>query len=82
MHGVKKWKSWVRTSSLSPEELVRLRDEVEDECRKKLGFVFPPGEGGHGSHTDPYNYSMGQGYADQELLKIQKFERSDSYRDG
>ena len=82
MHGVKKWKSWVRTSSLSPEDLVRLRDEVEKECREKLGYVFPAGEGGHGSHTDPYNYSMGQGYADQELLKIQNFEKSDTYRDG
>ena len=30
----KAWKSWVRTSALSSEELVRLRDEVEEECRK------------------------------------------------
>ena len=35
----KAWKSWVRTSALSSEELVRLRDEVEEECRKKLKFA-------------------------------------------
>ena len=43
---------------------------------------MPPGEGGHGSHASPYEYSMGQGMADQELLRIKKFENSDSYRDG
>ena len=82
MHGVRKWKSWVRTSSLSPEDLVRLRDEVERECREELKYKNEPGEGGHGSHPSPYEYSMGVGYADQELLKIRKFESGDSFRDG
>jgi len=80
-YGRKEWKSYVRTSSLSGEELVRLRDAVEKECREKLGYAFPPGEGGHGSHASPYEYSMGQGLTD-ELLKIQKFQQSDSYNDG
>lgn len=82
LHGEKKWKSWVRTSGLSSEQLIELRDEVESECRKKLGYAMPPGEGGHGSHASPYEYSMGVGMADQELLRIKKFENSASYRDG
>jgi radical SAM superfamily enzyme YgiQ (UPF0313 family) len=82
MHGQKKWKSWVRTSALSPEDLVRLRDELEKECRQALGYVHEPGEGGHGSHPSPYENSMGVGYADQELLRIRKFESGDTFRDG
>lgn len=82
MHGQKKWKSWVRTSALSSEDLVRLRDEIEKECRQKLGYAHEPGEGGHGSHTDPYENSMGVGYADQELIRIRQFESGDSFRDG
>lgn len=82
MHGQKKWKSWVRTSGLSPEDLVRLRDEIEKECRQKLGYAHEPGEGGHGSHADPYENSMGVGYADQELIRIRQFESGDSFRDG
>ena len=78
----KAWKSWVRTSALSSEELVRLRDEVEEECRKKLKFAYGPGEDGHGSSASPYEYSMGQGLADQELLRIKKFQEGDSFRDG
>ena len=78
----KEWKSWVRTSALSSEELVRLRDEVEKECRKKLKFAYGPGEDGHGSSASPYEYSMGQGLADQELLRIKKFQEGDSFRDG
>lgn len=80
--GTKVWKSWVRTSSLSPEELVKLRNEVDKECREKLGYAYPAGEDGHGSNTSPYEYSMGQGYADQELLRIEKFQQGDSFRDG
>jgi radical SAM superfamily enzyme YgiQ (UPF0313 family) len=82
MHGQKKWKSWVRTSALSPEDLVRIRDEIEKDCRHKLGYAHEPGEGGHGSHSDPYENSMGVGYADQELIKISKFESGDTFRDG
>jgi len=82
MHGVKKWKSWVRTSSLSSEDLVRLRDEVENECRKALGFKHEPGEGGHGSKESPYELSMGQSPSQEQILKIQKFESGDSFRDG
>ena len=78
----KAWKSWVRTSALSSEELVRLRDEVEEECRKKLKFAYGPGEDGHGSSASPYEYSMGQGLAAQELLRIKKFQEGDSFRDG
>ncbi len=78
----KAWKSWVRTSALSSEELVKLRDEVEEECRKKLKFAYGPGEDGHGSSASPYEYSMGQGLADQELLRIKKFQEGDSFRDG
>jgi len=78
----KVWKSWVRTSALSSEELVRLRDEVEKECRKKLKFAYNAGEDGHGSSASPYEYSMGQGLADQELLRIKKFQEGDSFRDG
>lgn len=78
----KVWKSWVRTSSLSSEELVTLRDEVEKECRERLGFVYPAGEDGHGSHSSPYEYSMGQGRANEELLRIKKFQEGDSFRDG
>lgn len=82
MHGMNKWRSWVRTSSLSPDDIVSLRDEIEKECREALGFVYEPGEGGHGSHTSPYEYSMGVGYADQELKQIRKFDRSDTFRAG
>jgi radical SAM superfamily enzyme YgiQ (UPF0313 family) len=78
----KVWKSWVRTSALSSEELVRLRDEVDKECRKKLKFAYNSGEDGHGSSASPYEYSMGQGLADQELLRIKKFQEGDSFKDG
>ncbi len=81
-YGKKEWKSFVKTSSLSGKDLIKLRDEVEKECREKLGYVFPPGEDGHGSHPSPYEYSMGQGLTDQQLLKIQKFQKGDSYMDG
>ena len=82
MHGQKKWKSWVRTSSLSSEDLVRLRDEIENECRHVLGFKYDPGEGGHGSKESPYELSMGQSPTEAQLLKIRKFESGDSFRDG
>ena len=67
---------------LSPEDLVRLRDEVESECRKKLGYAFPAGESGHGSGDSPYEYSMGQGLSDYKLTQIKKFREGDSFKDG
>jgi radical SAM superfamily enzyme YgiQ (UPF0313 family) len=78
----KVWQSWVRTSALSAEDLVRLRDEVESECRKKLGYAFPAGESGHGSGDSPYEYSMGQGLSDYKLTQIKKFREGDSFKDG
>ncbi len=80
--GKKKWKSWVRTSALSSEELVELQHQIESECRKALGFKHDPGEGGHGSKESPYELSMGQSPSEEQLLKIRKFESGDSFRDG
>jgi len=82
-HGLKKWKSWVRTSALSSDELVKLRDDVENECREKLGYALPAGEGGHGTILkDPYELSMGQTLTDEEILNIKKFQSGDTFRDG
>ena len=82
MHGKKKWKSWVRTSSLSSEDLVRLQEEIETECNKALGYKHEHGEGGHGSKPSPYELSMGQSPSEEQLLKIRNFESGDSFRDG
>ena len=72
----------VRTSSLSSEDLIRLRDEIENECRNVLGFKYDPGEGGHGSKESPYELSMGQSPTEAQLINIRKFESGDSFRDG
>lgn len=81
-YGKKEWKSFVRTSGLSSEQLVKLRDEIDSDCRKQLGYAFPAGEGGHGSkNADPYEGSMGQGLNDH-LLKISNFRESDTFKDG
>ena len=50
--------------------------------KNTLKFTYGAGEDGHGSSASPYEYSMGQGLADQELLRIKKFQEGDSFRDG
>ena len=55
------YKSHVWTPDLSKEDLVRLRDEVEDDCRKALGVPYPTRHSG-----DNFEHSMGQGLSPQD----------------
>ncbi len=59
--------SYVYTETLSPQDLVTLRDEVEQEVRRILGIPFNPSApslfyehsmGQHGTHIPPYILRM------------------------
>jgi len=53
------YRSFVFTDHLSAEEIVRLRDKVENNVRTKLDIPFNPG-----AATMRYEHSMGQGLPD------------------
>jgi radical SAM superfamily enzyme YgiQ (UPF0313 family) len=59
------YRSYVFTDYLSPEEIVRLRDQVEREVRETLSIPFYPSEA-----ALRYEHSMGQG------LPAQLFRRT------
>jgi len=63
------------------EHIDSVDKEIIDEIESKIPDTLL-GEDGHGSSNSPYEYSMGQGLADQELLRIKKFQEGDSFRDG
>jgi radical SAM superfamily enzyme YgiQ (UPF0313 family) len=53
------YRSFVFTDHLRPDEIVRLRDQVEREVRERLGIAFNPG-----AAALRYEHSMGQGLPD------------------
>lgn len=59
------YQSYVYTDYLSPEKLVRLRDEVESEVRRALGIPFNPSR-----PAQRYEHSMGQMGLPPSILKI------------
>ena len=58
------YKSFVFTDHLSPEEIVRLRDRVENDVREKLGIPFNPS-----AVAVRYEHSMGQGPLPGSVLR-------------
>ena len=58
------YRSYVFTDTLSGEDIVRLRDIVEDEARAALGVPFNPGSPGI-----RYEHSMGQGPLPASILR-------------
>lgn len=53
--------SYVWTPWLSKEELVQLRDEVEDDARKALGIPYPKSFTGDHVTGEQFEHSMGMG---------------------
>jgi len=58
------YKSYVWTDHLSPEDLVRERDILENEVRKTLNIPFNPAGGGL-----KFEHSMGQGQLGSSILR-------------
>lgn len=58
------YKSFVFTDTLSPDDIVRLRNQVEDEVRAKLQIPFNPGKPGQ-----LFEHSMGQGTLPSNIFR-------------
>jgi radical SAM superfamily enzyme YgiQ (UPF0313 family) len=64
------YRAYVFTDSLSSEDLVRLRDQVEAEVRAKLGIQFNPSR-----PAQQYEHSMGQHHLPTNILRTsEQFE--------
>jgi radical SAM superfamily enzyme YgiQ (UPF0313 family) len=57
--------SHVWTPDLSKDDLVRHRDQIEDDARKALGIPYPKRHSG-----DQYEHSMGQGLSQQDSRNV------------
>jgi len=62
--------SYVFTDYLSGDEIVKLRDQVENEVREKLNIPFNPGAPGV-----KYEHSMGQGPLPSNILRQSKINK-------
>ena len=58
------YKSYVWTDDITPEELVRERDNLESTVRKELNIAFNPAGG-----VVEFEHSMGQGSIPSSILK-------------